>query len=119
LNTILALSQARQTLDSLNNSASNVNQQLKSAADYLSNTQNQHSQALAQQQVSVQKINQANGAINELGNQISSDQQKLTNLNDLIAQIQAQLVQAGAMKQNAQSNTSAASISVAQAQQQV
>ena len=74
---------------------------------------------MAQQQVSVQKINQANGAINELGNQISSDQQKLTNFNDLIAQIQAQLVQAGAMKQNAQSNTSAASISVAQAQQQV
>lgn len=40
LNTILALSQARQTLSNLNGSANTVNQQLKSAADYLSSTQN-------------------------------------------------------------------------------
>ena len=40
LNTILALSQARQTLSNLNGSATTVNQQLKSAADYLSSTQN-------------------------------------------------------------------------------
>ena len=40
LNTILALSQARQTLSNLNSSATTVNQQLKAAADYLSSTQN-------------------------------------------------------------------------------
>lgn len=119
LNTILALSQARQTLSNLNNSASTVNQQLKSASDYLSSTQNQYNDAIAQQQVSSQKIYQANGTIDSITNQIASDQQKLNNLNDLIAQIQSQLVQAGAMKQSAQSNTSAASISVSQAQQQV
>lgn len=119
LNTILALSQARQVLSNLNNSANGVNDQLKSASDYLSNTQNQYNQALAQQQISTQRINQANGSISDLNNQIASDQQKLNNLNDLIAQIQAQLVQAGAMKQSAQSNTSAATISVSQAQQQV
>lgn len=119
LNTILALSQARQTLSTLNSSAVSVNQQLKSAADYLASTQNQQNQAIAQQQISAQKISQANGSIADITNQIDSDQQRLNNLNDLIAQIQAQLVQAGAMKQSAQSNTSAASLSVAQAQQQV
>lgn len=119
LNSILALSQARQVLSALNSSAVTVNQQLKAAADYLTSTQNQNTQVLAQQQASAQKIYQANGSISDITNQISSDQQKLSNLNDLIAQIQAQLVQAGAMKQSAQSNTSAAALAAAQAQQQV
>ena len=74
LNTILALSQSRQTLTNLNSSANSINQQLKIASDYLISTQNQHNDAIAQQQTTTQRIAQINMTIANISNQIGADQ---------------------------------------------
>ena len=70
LNTILAISQARQNLNGLNSSADEVNRNLSLAADYFNTTQTQYNQALLQQQTSSQKMAAANASLGVIQNQL-------------------------------------------------